>query len=119
MTILVPAVRPVSDLLRVFTGPVVWFAHFAAVYGAEALMCAPALGRPRLMTGLLVIATAVALAALGLFTWRLMRQHRTPASDNAAFLRIAALSLAALSLLGLIWTTLPALWLPACASPAG
>ena len=113
------AARPVSELLRVFTGPLVWFAHFVIAYGTEAILCTPAAGAPRLMTGLLAIATALAFAALGAFAWSMMPRHRAPATEDAAFLRVVALALAALSLLGVIWTTLPALSLPACASPAG
>ena len=36
-----PRVRPLADLLRLFIGPGIWFAHFTLVYGAEALICTP------------------------------------------------------------------------------
>jgi hypothetical protein len=111
----IPAVRPLRDLLRAFTGPALWFAHFTVVYGAEALICrAPSPAGARVMIVFVASATAVAIAALGAFAWSLMRR-RAP----HGFLRTIALALAALSTLGVTWTTLPALWLPACATPAG
>jgi hypothetical protein len=115
MSIVVPAARPVTNLLRAFTGPLVWFGHFAAVYVAEALVCITPLAGSRVMIVLVVSATAVAIAALGVFAWSLMRRR----APHGEFLRTIALALAALSALGVTWTTLPALWLPACAAPAG
>ena len=57
-------VRPFTDLLRLFAGPAVWFAHFTVVYGAEALICTPPIGSPRAMVWTGLAATVVALAAL-------------------------------------------------------
>ena len=103
-----PRVRPLADLLRLFVGPSLWFAHFTVIYGAEALTCrAPAATAGRIMISIGAVATLAALAALIMFAAMLLRTR--PASDEAtghtgeAFLRDAALLLALLSVLGVIW----------------
>lgn len=115
-----PRVPPLTDLLRLFVGPGVWFAHFTFVYGAEALICTPPVARPALMSWAGAAATAAALAALIAFGFMTMRRpvDRTE-HTGAAFLRGAALLLALLSGLAVIWTAFPLAVLPVCAPPAG
>lgn len=114
-------VRPLTDLLRLFIGPGLWFAHFTVLYGAEALICTPPVTPGRAMIWIAAIATIAALCALALFVARLMRQP--PPEDRehtgAAFLRITALMLAMLSALGVVWTASPIALLPVCAPPVG
>ena len=116
-------VRPFTDLLRLFIGPAVWFAHFTVVYGAEALICTPPIGSPRAMVWTGLAATAVALGALTIFSVALWHE-RVPEEaphehTGAAFLRSAPLLLAVLAMLAVIWTSLPIATLPACTAPAG
>ena len=119
-----PRVRPLADLLRLFVGPSLWFAHFTVIYGAEALTCrAPAATAGRIMISIGAVATLAALAALIMFAAMLLRTR--PASDEAtghtgeAFLRDAALLLALLSVLGVIWIAAPIAVLPVGCAPPG
>jgi hypothetical protein len=115
-------VRPLGDFLQLFTGPVVWFAHFVALYGAEALICTPGLAKPGVMTWVAAGATLAALAALAAFAGLVLRRPaREPADSQggARFLRAATLLLALLSAIAVVWVTFPAAVLPVCAPAAG
>ena len=107
--------RPLTDLLWLFVGPVVWFAQFAVLYGAEALICTPPQATGRLMTWIGAAATLVALIAFAAMLLRIR-----PVTDDAAsaFLHGSALVLALLSALAVLWTAFPLAILPVC-SPAG
>ena len=63
---------PVSRFLWIFAGPILWFAHFAAMYGAEALICTGAQG-PRSFRSVAIGLTLVAIAALAVFIIRTAR----------------------------------------------
>jgi hypothetical protein len=52
--------RPLAELLQVFIGPGLWFAHFSIVYGAEALICRDA-ARAHIMVWTGAAATLAAL----------------------------------------------------------
>lgn len=115
-------VRPLGDLLQLFAGPAVWFAHFVVLYGAEALICTPPLASPRAMSWIALVATLAAIAALGAFVaMALRRPVPDPANrrHDAAFLRGTALLLAVLSAVAMVWAAVPAALLPVCAPPAG
>jgi hypothetical protein len=116
-------VRPFTDLLRLVTGPAVWFAHFTVVYGAEALICTPPIGSPRAMVWTGLAATIAALAALIAFAMMLWRERIPEEAPHehtgAAFLRAAPLLLAVLAMLAVIWTSLPIAALSACTAAAG
>jgi hypothetical protein len=109
--------RPLTDLLRLFIGPGLWFAHFSIVYGAEALICRDA-ARAHLMVWTGAAATIVALGALVVFALMLVRQRSAESGANdhtgVAFLRGVALLLALLAMLGVAWTALPLLLVKAC-----
>jgi len=115
-------VRPLSDFLRVCTAPAIWFSHLAVVYAAEALICTgPAASGTKSMIWAVVIATAVALIALvvfaaGLGKARLILLTGRTDRDGSQFLPVTALILTLLSMLAVIWTALPTILLPACAS---
>lgn len=115
-------VRPLGDLLALFAGPAVWFAHFAALYAAEALVCTPGVAPAAAMAWVAAAATVAALAILCAFGLRVARRPaREPAGRHggAAFLRGATLWLAALSGIAVIWVAFPLTVLPVCASAAG
>ena len=116
------AARPIGDLLGVFIPPVLWFAHFGVLYGAEALVCTPPAAGRHVLIWIGAIATVAALAAL---TWFAALTRLRPSADRtdehtgAAFLRGMALLLVPLSALGVLWTVFPVAVLSVCASPAG
>ena len=115
-------VRPLSDFLRVFTAPTIWFMHLIVVYGAEALICtgtAVSSGSAMVWTVALVSATALiglGISAAGLNWRRVILSERTD-RRRSMFLPAVALTLTLLSLLGVVWTALPTALLPACALP--
>jgi hypothetical protein len=114
--------RPLADLLQLFAGPVIWFAHFTVVYGAEALLCTPPASSPRIMIWLGAAATIAALAALAAFAAALVRRPAAEPVDQhtgAAFLHRAALLLALLSAIAVIWVFFPIAVLRACTTAAG
>jgi hypothetical protein len=115
-------VRPLGDFLQLFTGPVVWFAHFVALYGAEALICTPGLATTGAMFLVAGVATLAALAVLGGFGIRVLRRPAHDPGDShdgATFLRSATLLLAVLSAIAVVWVALPTALLPVCTSAAG
>ena len=115
-------VRPVSDLFAVFIPPALWFAHFAVLYGAEALLCTPPAATRGAMIWIGALVTVAALAALAWFALGLRRQPapgRTDAHAGAAFMRSVGLLLALLAALGVVWTAFPVAVLPVCQPPAG
>jgi hypothetical protein len=117
-------VRPLGDLLRVFVGPGLWAIHFAIMYGAEGLIC-PALpaAQGSIMIWTASVASLAVLTALVVYATTLARQWSSAdlaaGSNSIVFLRSLALLLALLSMVGVIWTTLPLVFLSACTPPAG
>lgn len=102
--------RPLRDLLMIFAGPAIWFGHFSFIYAAATLICiGQTASADRRMLWIHAIATIAALASLGL----LARQN----SRNKGSLSGASFVLMLLSTLGVIWTIVPLVVLPVCASP--
>ena len=112
--------RPLTDLLRLFVGPGLWFGHFTALYGAEALICTPPVAPGRVMAWVALAATIVVLGVLAVFgAVQATRLRSGERREGDAFLRAAALLLAVLSALGVVWTALPVALLRVCAPAAG
>ena len=112
-------VRPFGDFLRVLIAPAIWFAHFSVLYAAEALIClGPPVDRGAAMEWTVFLVTAAALAGLVILAVGILRtENAAPptANQERALLPHATLLLALLSVMGIIWTILPPLVLPACA----
>jgi hypothetical protein len=113
--------QPLSAMLQMLTGPVIWFTHFVVLYGAEALICTPPLASLGAMASVTIAATLAALVVLGIFAATVMRRPAaaSPKHSDATFLRMASASLALLSAIAVIWVALPTAILPVCAAPAG
>ena len=118
-------IRSARELWLYLAGPIVWAAHFSLLYGIEAAICS-GLGRSFLGKQFWLIAlglTAVALITLLCFIrWQLAlgrHDHNTRSERSAAFLRDMSIGLVALAIIGVLWSTLPALVLPVCATVAG
>lgn len=109
-----------SPLPSLAGAPLLWLAHFVAVYVAASLVCVA----PRLLplaptvalAGLVVLLTvvALALAAAGLLRNR-KRLREAQAGEPAFFLAQANLLLYGLAAVTMLWVALPGLLLPACA----
>ena len=96
--------KPLASLL----GPLVWIGYFLAVYAVQGLACrgdAPAGGSATIFV---IVATVL---ALGILLVALVVQWKARGGD---FLRRIAVPLTVLSILGVAWTGMPALLLPAC-----
>jgi hypothetical protein len=112
--------RPIAflTLARWLAGPLVWATHFLMVYGSESLLCGVRDGTVRHLT-LVLVATAVALAALLAVTAVNWRCTAAPPDDPArGFMDWLAVALGLAGLLAVTWTALPAGLLPACLPPA-
>jgi len=117
-----------ASLVRITLGPLVWAVHFVLSYSATAVFCAK-LDQPQeaiawLRWGI-VGGTLLALgviAWLGRNAWHQWREDNPdiwedPAAtseDRHQFLGHAALLLAVISFIGVIYTTLPALFAATC-----
>jgi hypothetical protein len=100
-----------ATLLRLAAGPLVWAAHFLAIYAFTALACARDLARPLVpwaIGGMTVIAV---LAALGIIGWT---GRQTEEDDSARFIAWISAAFACLALVAIVWEALPALLVPIC-----
>lgn len=96
-----------NNILVRLTAPfAIWFAHFSLVYGEHAALCST--GHSAHSTIIWPASIAAVLAIVALFAIPLRSAERR--SDRAA---IAVAS--GLALLAVIWTSVPAVLLKACA----
>ena len=113
-----------AKMLFLFGGFVVWFAHFAAVYGFNGLACARGFAENTVL-GFGVVQTTVFAAtvlAVGINLMMLIAValRRGPgvigeSEPLADFWRLLAGGGAALSIVAVLWTGLPALVIAPCA----
>lgn len=98
-----------SHVWRATAPLLVWAAHFALCYGLVAVECSPALARQP-STGLLWIATALAIGACLFMLWRV----RDGLAVHARLLRLAQAGSALLALAAIAWSSVPLLLLAGC-----
>jgi hypothetical protein len=102
----------VGTLLLTLTGPIVWSLHFLIVYGAHAVMCSrDASAHVEIV---IVAATLIALAVLGLIVVRSPAERFAGSSQTRHALKAMMRSLALLSGFGIAWAGGAILFLPAC-----
>ncbi|HEV2514202.1 MAG TPA: hypothetical protein VGV07_03045 [Devosia sp.] len=117
-----------TDLWRVIFAPGVWAVHFLFCYVFAAIYCEK-LGRDAALdmaTWVIVAATMVALALIGLSTLRLWKvrgrsltdddfefEHNT-AEERHRFLSHVALMLCVLSAVAVLYVAIPMLYLTSC-----
>ena len=110
--------QSIKALGVVLTGPVIWVAHFFALYAAEGFLCSGAASpaaaaiRPLGLT-----LTAIALAVLSIFlSWQGLQslRNRQGAPMHLHSYRRISIGLAAMALLAVAWSALPVILLPAC-----
>ncbi len=117
-----------TDLWRVIAAPIVWALHFLFCYVYAAIYCektgrGASLDQPTLVV---IGATVVALALIGLSThhiWRVRArsltdndfdfEHNTP-EERHRFLSHVALMLCVLSTVAVLYVTIPMLYLSTC-----
>ena len=117
-----------TDLWRVIAAPIIWALHFLFCYVFAAIYCEKsgreaALGDVRIA---IAIATAVALAGIGLATRHLWDvrgrsltdddfeyEHNTP-EERHRFLNHVALMLCALSAIAVLYVAIPVFYLTSC-----
>ena len=117
-----------TDLWRVIAAPIIWALHFLFCYVYAAIYCEKA-GRDASLdhpTLVVIIATLVALAGIGLSTrhiWRVRArsltdndfefEHNTP-EERHRFLSHVALMLCVLSAVAVLYVTIPMLYVSPC-----
>jgi len=111
-------------LWLIVTGPSVWALHFAACYGAAAIFCEKAGGDGatglRVLIGVLTLGALAVLAGILIRTLRqwgflhdFVHQHDEDSSTaRHRFIGHAAFLLSALSAIGVVYTALPAIFVP-------
>ena len=117
-----------TDLWRVIAAPVAWALHFLFCYVYGAVYCSKA-GRDAPLdqpTIVVIVASLVALALIGLSTLQIWRvrarsltdndfefEHNTP-EERHRFLSHVALMLCVLAAVAVIYVTIPMLYLSTC-----
>lgn len=110
----------IGTLAFMLTGPILWAADLTAIYGAQSSLCAFG-ALPQSAVGWLVIATSVLLMLVAGIAVAKPRQlfsvftGTQPPEEQWAFLQGSMRALAALSALAILYFTLAATMLPACA----
>lgn len=112
------ALRFAPAFLRLFSGPLVWAAHFAVIYGFTGYACARRLHAAGWLgigvIGWVVIAATLAAAA-AVFALSVWTGGRAPPQDSASFSRWTGAALGLLSMVAIVWEAMPILLVPACA----
>lgn len=111
------ALRFDSTILRLFSGPLIWAAHFLAIYGFAGLACARRLQYAEWL-GIGVVTWAVGALTLAAVAAVLLpgarADYRQTPRDSAGFIRWTGAALGLLSVLAIAWEALPVLLVPAC-----
>jgi hypothetical protein len=110
--------RPMRDLLVALFGPIVWAAHFFALYLIQAFTCT-AVGpshvtQVRLLGGGLTLVAIAALLAFAAWHSRDFRLVESPAPADPRPQLWFAGPLTLVSALAVAWTAFPLFLLPAC-----
>lgn len=112
-------------MLFMLAGFLIWGAHFTAIYGFNAVVCARGLGAdavigiPMVAVGVTVL-TFLAFAALAGTTYLAWSGQRPLMPDGsgpelAAFVRHTTLLACAMGAVGVIWDAVPVFLVPPCA----
>jgi hypothetical protein len=104
-------------------GPIVWAAHFFLLYGFASFACVPSDTTRQEFVRLISLAlTAVAIAAIAGFLRPrplvMRRQQAIATGDVPVFLGVTSKGLAILALIGIVWTAVSAVMIPACTAAA-
>lgn len=112
---------PLTRFLRMFAGPAIWFLHLMLLYGAEGLACLSPASAGSLVGWSAAAATLIALAALGFLAASQARLQTIPEKPghDANFLKVSEFFLVLISGLGVLWSAVPVLLLPACGGSLG
>lgn len=96
--------------------PMVWTAHFVAVYVLVSLVCSGAPDLQRLVPWGVALATAAALAYFLFAGLASYRRARAAGEGASGFLASTSVLLCGLSGVATLWVAFPAFVLPACTS---
>lgn len=105
---------------RLWVAPLVWAAHFLAIYAFTALACARkdtagwfGVGTvPWFVSAATLVAAAVLLLTIGIAVHDGRRSASSP--EPSPFVHWLTAAIAGLVLLAVVWETLPVLLVPAC-----
>lgn len=111
--------RFVSTTLFVFSGPLVWAAHFVGIYAFTAIACARRFAEATWL-GIGVVQWAIGgatLIAVGVTLATMLaaaRQARRGADEVWGFIYWMTIAFGALTLIAVLWEAMPALIVPTC-----
>jgi hypothetical protein len=114
-------VRFASATLRMFSGLLIWAAHFLVIYVFTALACARRFSEASWL-GIGVVPWVIGAATLAAATttlvviWLAMRDARLSTSRNnmSSFVPWMTAALGGLALVAILWEALPVLVVPTC-----
>jgi hypothetical protein len=113
---------PLGIFLATLAGPIIWFAHFAGLYLAEALLCVHP--RPGVTDSLRMIGALWTVPALATLLALVIRDRKAADRRQGGNTIVAEAHsrlkrpLITLSILAVLWTSGPLFVLPAC-TPGG
>jgi hypothetical protein len=113
--------RPITSMLLALAGPIVWLAHFLALYLAEAFLCTfPGPASTITLRAMAAVLTVLAVLVLAVAARGYASGYGGFGGSNPSNAHLAlARPLALLSILAVLWTFVPAVLLPACTPGAG
>lgn len=111
--------RSVLEFVIALAGPVIWFAHFGAVYSIQGFGCQHASIDNGLVYWAMLALSVSALSALAVIlatAYRSAERDRANANtaDHWSFMHYLQLAIAGLAVLAVSWTTLAVFLLPPC-----
>jgi hypothetical protein len=104
--------------LLMFSGPIIWAAHFFAIYGVTGLACARQFAHEEWFGVSIVLWTigAITLAALAAILLIVFKAASVKtARDDARFIQWITAGLGLFSIVAIFWEITPAALLPICA----
>ena len=113
-------------MLFMHAGLLVWGAHFTALYGLNALVCARGFAAASLggfsivawAVAVLTLVAAAGIAAAAYLAWKgrhPVMPERSGGPEAARFVRDTTLLVCGMGMVGVVWGALPAFIVPACA----
>jgi hypothetical protein len=105
--------RFTSTTLRMFSGVIIWAAHFTVIYGFTALACARGFAELQWL-GVGIVPWTVGGATLIAVTATLVMGVPAARAARASFENWMTAGVAGLALIAIVWETWPVIMVPTC-----
>jgi hypothetical protein len=111
--------KPLVELLLGLGGPLIWVAHFTALYGGATLSCLEPRSTGGAFHTFALASTVLCIMTVGaLVIWQGARVGDRN-GDGTRFLRAISMLLGAAAILAIAWGAMPVLFLSSCSPAAG